>query len=139
MGSAALDLARAGAFSEVGQREYKADREGNLKAVHRALVLTAESEGALPPASDWMGQAMLRLKTRDLSEAEAAKKLVRPGVGQGHGYGLNLAVAGKPLDALPKDTVLVFESKETRRNYAGKPEPGGLGVTVGGDVVTVGK
>jgi hypothetical protein len=137
VGNTVLDLARAGAFDEVQQREYQADREGNLKAIHRALVMTAESEGAVP-GDDWMDQAMLRLKTRDLSEDEAAKKLVRPGVASGYGYGLNEAAAGKPVEDLEAGTVLVFESAQTARNHVGKPEPG-LAVTVGGDVVSIPK
>lgn len=135
VGNAAIDLARAGAFSEVPEREYRADREGNLAAIHRALVLVCESEGALPK-QDWKERAMLRLKTRDLSEAEAAKKMVA--LPPATHYRLSAEAAGKHVDDLPPDSVLVFESRAAPESPMGAPERGLLGVTAAGNVVAVG-
>lgn len=136
VGSAALDLARAGAFSEVEQREYRADREGNLLAIHGALRLVCESEGALPK-QDWKEPVKLRLKTRDLSESEAAKKLAA--LPPATHYRLNAGAAGRHIEDLPPESVLAFESGQTSEAAWGKPEPGLLGVTAAGTVVTVGK
>ncbi|MCC6402688.1 MAG: hypothetical protein IT207_01625 [Fimbriimonadaceae bacterium] len=134
VGSAALDLAKAGAFSEVEQREYHPDREGNLKAIHKALMLVAESDGALPTA-DWESAAMLRLKTRDLSEEEAKKKLVPVG-SDAKRYRLNEAVLGKYPKDLDPATVLVFESASEKAD-TGIPEPGAMAITVAGKIVEV--
>lgn len=132
--NAAIDLSRAGAFSEVQEREYVADRRGNLVAIHKALFLVAESDGALPE-NDWQSAAILRLKTKDLSEEGAKKKLVPVG-SDAQSYRLSAEVAGKHPDDLKADTVLVFESK-SGDGKTGEPETGLLGVTVGGKVVTV--
>lgn len=132
--NAAIDLGRAGAFSEVQERDYVADREGNLAAIHTALILVAESDGALPE-NDWQGAAMLRLKTKDLSKEGAKQKLVPVG-SDARSYRLSAEVAGKHPEDLEPETVLVFESKSAD-GQTGKPESGLMGVTVAGNVVTV--
>lgn len=134
VGSAAVDLARAGAFSTIQEREYEADREGNLRAVHQALVLVSASDGSLP-GKDWQQAAMLRLKTRDLSEDEARKKLVPVG-SKAKSYRLNESAVGKNTEDLEPDTVLVFESTNADGGI-GRPESGLKAVTVDGRVLTV--
>jgi hypothetical protein len=123
-------------------RAYSASREANLKAISVALNLYEESEERYPAASGWMDAIGSRLRTTDMSEAEAAKKLVRPNMkspqaGQ-FGYAINDAVAGKYKGDLkdPK-TVLVFETTDRAKNAHGNPkaQKGGLGVTISGEIV----
>lgn len=134
------DFEKAGFLEEQQTGTYLADREANLKEIHRALTMYADSEAAFPQPLGWMDAAWQRLQTRDLPTEEARKKLQRPGVKEGYGYALNRAVAGKAPEEAgdPKRTVLVFESEETTWDAAGDPSgapPESLAVTVDGTVL----
>lgn len=145
VGKAALDAKKAGLLDDVQTDKYQVGRENNLKAIQAALLSSAESEGKLPDAKGWMDQALIRLKTGDISEQEAKDKLKVPGLAASdYGYAINDKLAGKPLDAqAAAETVLVFESKDKSWNAHGDPEKdavtGGKGVTVSGKVVPVGR
>ncbi|MBV6459668.1 MAG: hypothetical protein HONBIEJF_02819 [Fimbriimonadaceae bacterium] len=148
-GPALLDLANAGwTLSDIEQREYQGTSKQNLEAIHVALMLYHDSEGAFPPAATWMDVTKLRLKTRDLSDEESLKKLKNPVLKNESewGYAINEAVAGKYKDDIkdPEKTLLVFDSAATAWNAHGDPtklspkpaRPGGnLGVTVSGKVI----
>ncbi|MBS1713858.1 MAG: hypothetical protein JST30_05925 [Armatimonadetes bacterium] len=142
---AAMDAKKAGLLDDVATEKYQVGRENNLKAIQASLLLSAESEGKLPDAGQWMDQALIRLKTSDLTEAEAKDKLRVPGRGGlDYGYAVNDKLAGKPLDVKAEaETVLVFESRDASWNAHGDPDKdaatGGKGVTVSGKVVPVGR
>jgi len=152
-GPALIDFVNAGwigGVKEVEQREYHGSSLENLKAIHTALMLYHDSEGAFPPAATWMDVTKLRLKTRDLSEEESMKKLKNPLLSNPKewGYAINDAAAGKYKDdiAEPDKTPLVFDSSDTGWNAHGDPEklapkpprPGGnLGVTISGQALTL--
>ncbi len=139
LGPIVADFYRAGFFEQAEQGSYDPDVEKNLVAIHRALTLYVESEGALPPAETWMDAAWLRLQTRDLPKEEAKEKLVNPNVARGadqYGFAYNPALAGKhPDDVADKATPLVWESEATAWNaHGGRPRPGGAQVSVAGEV-----
>jgi hypothetical protein len=132
------DFVRAGFFQGQEKSVYSGDSEDNLRAIHRALKLYADSEGALPPADRWMDEAWIRLQTRDLSQDEAKKKLQAPGASLGEfGYAFNSALAGKhPEDVQDGSTPMVFESPDKSWNaHALKAPKGALAVTVAGKIV----
>ena len=118
-------------------------RDNNLKAIRTALMQAAESDGEFPPVAKWMESAMVRLKTSDINESEAQLKLMVPGRKDGFGYAYNGGLAGKsPVDFKAKGkTVMVYESKQTQWDAFGDPAkdalPGGKGVTVDGEIVTL--
>lgn len=135
-------FARQGFFDRLPEKaEYAATRESNLRAIHTALSLYHDSEEKYPEANGWMDAIEGRLKTNDLKEGEADKKLRRPGSQDGFGYALNTQAAGKykeDLEGDPKTTVLAFETEDPSRNASGVPDskkPGFLGITVSGDLV----
>lgn len=120
------------------KREYTGDTVKNLKAIHTALMLYQDSEGALPQASSWMDAAWSRLQTADMEEDEAKKKLKSTGITADteYGYGFNDAISGKHTLDLPDETVLVFESKDLAWNAHGKAaNPGAKAITVTGKIV----
>lgn len=128
------------AVMPAGKRTYTATNESNLKAIYTALKLYHDSEGQFPKGDGWMDAIQNRIRADDMSKEEAAKKLIRPDlVGQANqfGYALNDAAAGKYKDDVPKDTILVYESKETGRNAHGNPtkEREGAAITVSGQVL----
>jgi len=125
--------ARAGFFDAPVKSTWTPDREANLRALHTALRLYMESEGQLPAAAGWSDAVGPRLKTADLSETEARKKLVQPG-GAG-GYGFNAALAGKHFEDLDSSTVVLFETAKPDLNQHGEPPKEGRGITVAGEVV----
>lgn len=143
-GHLVLNLFKNGAIQAAvmpaAKRTYTATNEANLKAIYTALKLYHDSEGQFPKGDGWMDAIQNRIRADDMSKEEAAKKLIRPDLmgqtGQ-YGYELNDAAAGKYKDDLPKDTILVFESKQTGRNAHGNPqkEREGAAITVNGQVL----
>jgi len=131
---------RAGFFERIDREEYRATRTNNLKSIHTALTLHQDSEGAYPAANSWMDDIAPRLRTDGMSEAEAARKLVRPDLdGQDgkFGYSMNEKAAGQYVGDLAPDMVLVFESEATARNASSEPDlgEGRMGITVSGKIV----
>lgn len=143
-------------------RIYQGTAEDNLHAIQVALMQYHDSEGAFPPAADWMDKISPYLKTADLTEEDSQKKLRNPLVTEanplGFGFAYNDEVAGKFVsnsDDGQKDphsvdggTVLVFDSSDLTKNAHGNPvqlapnpERGGknIGVTVGGKVAGLSK
>jgi hypothetical protein len=122
------------------QVAWDGDSEQNLKAIHQALLLYQDSEDMLPEANGWMDAAILRLKTADLKEGEAEKKLQRPGVDdEAYGYAFNTeASQNHTEDIADPDLPLVFETQEGEWSANGTPEDigltGGLAVTISGEV-----
>lgn len=145
VGMALMDAKKAGLLDEEKTDKYQVSRENNLTAIHKALLQAADSDGGFPAADKWMDTAVLRLKTGDLSEAEAREKLKVPGGTEGYGYAFNKALGGKhPDDFKDKGkTVIVYESVATQWNASGDPlkdaRPKAKGVTLQGDVVDVGR
>lgn len=153
LGPAALDLYRAGFLDSTQQRQYEGTSLDNLRAIHTALMLYHESEGQFPQASGWMDAAFPRLKTADLLEEEARKKLRNPLLPPSpdvYGYAFNVAASGKFKDDIqnPSATPLVFDSSNTAWNASGEPtrlspkppRPGGnLAITVDGTLLRDGK
>jgi hypothetical protein len=138
----ALAANRAGFFEQAKPETYTASRAGNLKAITTAMDLTYESEGQYPDGAKWMDTLFTRMKTDNLTEAQAKEKFRRPGVPtEKFGYALNSEVAGKIRRELKPETVVVFESETTEWNASGdltKAIKGGLGLTVDGHVVDLG-
>lgn len=141
---------KIGAFDPQVTRKYQGSSVDNLKAVHTALMLYQESEGQLPNADSWMDAAWPRLKTADLSEDEAKKKLKSPSLWETNpvafGYAFNDVCSAKHSEDIadPKTTPLVFDSSDLTWNAHGSPaqlspEParpeGNYTVTVEGNVV----
>jgi hypothetical protein len=144
----AVSASQSGFLDDVEQRTYEGDVEANLKAIHTALMLVHDSDGQFPDADRWMDAIANRLKTSDLSEEEAAKKLVNPDLAKGdgeYGFALNAEVAGKFVDDLDgPHAILVFESASLERNASGNPDTdaptperkgGNLAITVAGEIV----
>jgi hypothetical protein len=126
------------------KREYTGDSVANLKAIHTALLLYQDSEGALPVASGWMDAAWSRLQTADMDEDEAKKKLKSDGItsAEQFGYAFNDAASGKYSKDLPDSTILVYDSTNLNWNAHGKPTPpktprpkGSKAITVGGKII----
>lgn len=118
---AAVNDFRAAGFLEASEyRKHEGTVEDNLNAIHHALMLYVDSEGALPPADSWMDAAWLRLQTGDMSKDEAKKKLVNPRLARAEGefgFAFNAGLAGQhPDDIKDKTLPLVWESTETRWN-----------------------
>lgn len=153
-GPAAYDLARAGFFSEAFSsrelRKYQGTSIDNLKAMHLALSMYQESEGQFPLAEGWMDALRPYLRTDDMSEEEAKKKLISPlikGAKAGtFGYAMNDAASGKYKEDIPDPakTPLIFDSSDTGWNAHGKPEEllpkpprqgGNLGISVSGEIL----
>lgn len=139
---AAKDVKNSGLIDDVDTEKYQASRDNNLLAIHQALERARESDGKYPAAKDWMDQALIRLKTSDLTIEEAKEKLHRPGTPAGKfGYAINKSLAGLDLSAvrLKQSTVIVYESKSDAWNAAGDPAmdavPSGKGVTLDGKIV----
>ena len=137
---AVSDAKKSGILDDVETDKYKVGRENNLKAIQKALLQAADSDGTFPAADKWMDQALLRLKTSDISEDEAKDKLRVPGLKpREFGYAINDGVAGKSLaDIKDKSIILVFESTNTAWNAHGDPakeaKPGGKLISVDGTV-----
>ncbi len=134
-------FARQGFFDRLPDKvEYNASREANLKALYTAMMLYHDSEERFPEGAGWMDAIEARLNTNDLKKGEAAKKLRRPGLADGYGYGLNQAASGKYKDDVPgkpAETALIYESKRTDRNVSGDPKQDldGLAISVSGQLI----
>lgn len=115
----ALAANRQGFFEGTEKRTYTPERMANLEAIATALTLTYESEGTMPPAKTWMDELFKRMKTSDMTEADAKKKFVRPGVAEGaYGYCLVESVGGKAISELPEKgaTPVIWECDATGWN-----------------------
>lgn len=117
-----------GFFDKPPMRAYQGDSKANLRAIYQAMQLYYDSEGQYPYAEGWMDAAWSRLRTADMTEEEAKKKLRRPGLTDGFGYGFNAAFGAKIKSdvADPAKTPLVFESQSTDWNHSGDPKADGL-------------
>lgn len=134
------------ALSGTTMRKYHGDREDRLKAIRRALMLYEDSEGAFPPTAGWMDKVQTYIQAADMTSEESAKKLHDPAAnGDGFGFALNDAVAGKYHgDIKDGDTVLVFTSQRTDRSAHGSPKTDAakpprdgenVGITLNGNIV----
>lgn len=155
---------KMGLLEDTEMREYTGSTMDNLKAMHTALMIYHDSEGMFPEGDGWMDAIEIYIKTGDMSEEEAEKKLKNPIVVRenpdGYGYAYNDRLSTKyvmpdfePSDdpeavQQPDETVLVFDSSDTSKNASGDPkelapEPerqgGNLGVSVSGNVVELDK
>ncbi|MBI1334565.1 MAG: hypothetical protein JST12_16440 [Armatimonadetes bacterium] len=128
-----------------GTEAFKGDLEDRLKAMYTAAELYQTSEDAYPEADKWMDELLTRLKTQNLKKGEAEKKIMRPDLqdkdGE-YGFAINTAAAGKYKgDIKDPKTILIFESKDTKKNASGDPKTdglaGGKGITIGGEIVNL--
>ncbi|MFN3963516.1 MAG: hypothetical protein ACK4NQ_11115, partial [Fimbriimonadaceae bacterium] len=76
----ANDFRKAGFFEKTSKTEWDADVRGNLEALYTALRFYMDSEGQLPAAEGWIDAIEPRLRTADLKEGEAEKKIHDPSV-----------------------------------------------------------
>lgn len=146
-------VSKMGLLEEQTMRDYSASNEENLKAIRSAILLYHDSEGGFPASEGWMDSIEVYLKTADLTDEDAAKKLKNPAYwdeAEKFGYAYNADLAGMywvPDGPVPGDpecvqnpaeTVLIFDSADLSRNAAGEPEAlaeeGGLAVMVDGSV-----
>lgn len=148
----AVGLKRQGFLDKTEERKYEASTRANLTAIYKGMKLFHESEGQYPKAAQWMDAIKNRIQTGDMSEAEAAKKLVDPGLkgkAGAYGYAMNDAASEKyEGDLKDKKMPLIFMSSDTALNAHGDPSklapnpprPGGnFAVTVDGSIVRLGK
>jgi hypothetical protein len=146
------DLWRARLFERPVPVAYAGTSLDNLRSQHTALMLYHDSEGHFPFAAGWMDAIEGRLQTHDLKPGEGAKKLKYPAFVEtpgAYGYAMNVAASGKFRDDVPEPdaTILVFETRDKRRNAHGDPQemagnPAGApdapqGITVTGRKVTL--
>jgi hypothetical protein len=145
-GDAVRDLLKTGILEKnEANAKFEGDTSAHLKALHTAAEVYHQSEEKFPEAVSWMDDLLPRLKTGDLAQGEAEKKLVRPdlqGKSGSFGYAINLAVAGKYRgDIKDEKAILFFESIKTGKNCAEDPKtgalPGGTAVTVEGEILTL--
>lgn len=117
---------RQGFFEKHEERKYDVGTRANLTAIYKAIMLFHESEGHFPKSTQWMDDIKNHMQTSDMTEVEAAKKLVDPsleGKAGAYGYAMNDAVSEKYIDDVKdKKTPLVFMSSETGRNAHGDPK-----------------
>ncbi len=140
---------KAGVFQPQKKTDYHGTNTDNLKAIHQALLMYQESEGALPLSETWMDALWPYLQTADLKEGEAEKKLRSPAAveanRQAYGYAFNPEAQGANLTELETTPglAIVFDSSDLSRNAFGNPaqlapspeRPGGnLAVTPSGQV-----
>lgn len=135
----ANDFRKAGFFEKTSKTEWDSDVRGNLEALHTALRLYMDSESQLPAGEGWIDAIEPRLRTADLKEGEAEKKLHDPSAGESkYGFAFNKAISGKHFEDLPGDTVVLYQSQQNQRNAVGDPaqdaRPEGLGICVDGQV-----
>lgn len=140
-------LQRKGFLEAPQQRTYEASTRKNLLAIYTALSFAHDSDGSYPAAAHWMDEVQKRIKTSDITQEDAEKKLVDPafeGSPGKFGYALNQDCAGKYKGDLKPGTILVFMSEDTKRNASGNPHTdkprtlrsgGNFGITIEGQVV----
>lgn len=147
-GDAVRDLLKTGILEKnEANAKFEGDTIAHLKALHTAAEVFHQSEEKFPDAATWMDDLLPRLKTGDLANGEAEKKLVRPdlyGQSGSYGYAINSAVASKYKgDVKDEKAVLFFESSLTSKNASGDPMKealkGGKGITAKGEIITLGK
>lgn len=138
LGPALLDMREyiSVAVSPQQMREYDGTNTDNLKAIHTALMLYEESEGAFPEGKDWMDAIENRIRASDMTEEEAAKKLRDPRRSKAadqYGYALNDMISKQYHSDIkgPETTPLVFLSKDLSRNAHGDPAKAGAEVESG--------
>ena len=126
-----------------GTEAYQGDLKDRLNAMKTAADLYHTSEDMYPKADKWMDDLLIRLQTQNLKKGEAERKMKRPDMETApdqYGFAINTAVAGKYKGNIkdPK-TILIFESKDTKKNASGDPKsdgkPGGEGITISGEIV----
>ena len=126
-----------------GTEAYKGDIKDRLMAMHTAAELFHSSEDSFPKADKWMDDLLIRLQTQNLKKGEAEKKLKRPDFDKSpdqYGFAMNTSVAGMYKgDIKDANTIMIFESTDTRKNAVGDPKAdgksGGQGITVSGEIV----
>jgi hypothetical protein len=124
------------------KRAWEPSREANLRAIYNGMKLHHDSEGSFPAADSWVDAVAIRIRTGDMTQEEAEKKLVRPDLAapNQYGYAINQAVTGKYMEDLPAGTVLLFESKSTQKNASGDPKtdsiPGAMFISIEGNIIT---
>lgn len=112
------------------KRQYAGTSRDNLKAMYTGMMLYHESEGQFPHAAGWMDAIGNFVQTNDLTPEEAQKKFVR--VEGGFGYGMNDDASAQYKGDLKKETILLFESDDLKRNAHGKPDESALGIQIDG-------
>lgn len=144
-GGAVCDFLKVYGFESLQKPKkhaYSADSEKNLKALYTAMSLYHESEGQYPDATGWMDGLKGYLQSNDLQKGEGQKKLIRPDlIGQDgkFGYAMNDVASAKYKDDIktPKETPLIYESKDTERNAHGDPaaQRDGLAISMTGEIL----
>lgn len=145
-GDAVRDLLKTGILEKnEANAKFEGDTIAHLNALQVAAGVYHQSEEKFPEAATWMDDLLPRLKTGDLAQGEAEKKLVRPDLltqpGK-YGYAINSALAGKYQgDLKDEKAVLFFESIKTDKNSAGDPaqdaKKGGKAITFKGEIVSL--
>lgn len=145
-GDAVRDLLKTGILEKnEANAKFEGDTVAHLKALHTAAEVFHQSEEKFPEAATWMDDLLPRLKTSDLAQGEAEKKLVRPDL-QGKtgefGYAISTAAQGKYKgDIKDEKTILFFESTPRSKNASGDPAvdalKGGKAITVKGEIVSI--
>lgn len=132
------------AIKEPEMHEYTGTTTKNLKAMHTAFTQFHDSEERYPDATKWMDEVKNYIKTGDLTEEEAAKKLMNPRFGTKagqYGFAMNSELSKKYKgDIKDPKTILVYETSDLKRNASGKPgklsqTDAGIGITISGDIV----
>jgi hypothetical protein len=145
-GDAVRDLLKTGILEKnEANAKFEGDTIAHLKALYTAAEVYHQSEEKFPDAVAWMDDLLPRLKTGDLAQGEAERKLVRPdlqGKSDTYGYAINSAVAGKYRgDVKDEKAVLFFESTKTTKSASGDPIADsikrGKAITVKGEIVSV--
>lgn len=118
------------------QRTYDASRQGNLEEIAKALDLFHENEDQFPDSSMWMDSLKVTIRTSDMPEAEALKKLENPNPTAG--YSMNDEASKKYRGDLDPKTPVIFESQERAWNGHGtlsrRALKGGLAIFADGTV-----
>lgn len=143
-----MNFKRAGFFDQPTMRKYQGSNVENLKAIWTAMKLFHQSEEQYPDSTKWMDDIKMRLRTNDLTAADAMKKLVNPllagKAGTDYGYAMNDAASKKYMgDIKDPKTILVFNSTDAKWNAHGDPKKlgskdpnkGDKGITIDGTVV----
>jgi hypothetical protein len=125
-GDAVRDILKTGVLEDKPiDAKYEGDSKARLKALHTAAIAFHQSEEMFPDEDEWMADLLKFMKTSDLKEGEAERKLIRPDLeGQKgkYGYAMNKAVAAKYKNDLkdPK-VVMFFECKNPVEQAVGDP------------------
>lgn len=150
LGPLLMTVQRRGFLEPQLKTTYEGGTMENLRAIHTALMQYHDSEGAFPMASGWMDATWPYLKTADLTEEEAKKKLRSPSLWEtnptafGYAFNEDLSQVFNADVVDPAITPLVFDSSDLSWNAHGQaaqlaPSParpeGNWAVTVEGSVV----